>query len=133
LDEENDASVPEASYNISLTESGIKTDESITIGNHIVSVDFELNEENQLYYDDIHLIRDDEETDFTTINEWLGWYQVGGLRAPAPAEFLGGADVYGSLPYGDKAYFTVDMEPGKYAWVVHSPMGEPVFERFTIE
>ncbi|MDZ7719000.1 MAG: hypothetical protein U5K72_09315 [Balneolaceae bacterium] len=133
LDEANKATAPQAGYSISLTENGIETEESITEGRHVVGVDFALNEKDQLFYDDVHLIRTDNETDFTTINEWLGWYQVGGLRAPAPAEFLGGADVYGSLPYGEKAYFTVNIEPGEYAWVVHSPMGEPIFERFTIE
>lgn len=133
LEEQNGSSAPTSDYSISLTEQGIQTTEEIGDGKQVISVDFELNEEGQLYYDDVHLIRTEEETDFASINEWMGWYQVGGLRAPAPSEFLGGADVYGSLPYGGEAYFTVDIEPGEYAWIVHSPTEEPVFERFTIE
>lgn len=132
LDEENNASAPESDYSISLTEQGIQTEEEIRAASFTVAVDFELNEDDQLFYDDVHLIRTNEETDFVSINEWMGWYQVGGLRAPAPAEFLGGADVYGSLPEGGKAYFSVNIEPGDYAWVVHSPTGDPIFERFTV-
>jgi hypothetical protein len=133
LEEQNGSSAPTSDYSISLTEQGILTTEEISDGKQVISVDFELNDEGQLYYDDVHLIRTNNETDFASINEWMGWYQVGGLRAPAPAEFLGGADVYGSLPYGGEAYFTVDIEPGEYAWVIHSPTEDPVFERFTIE
>lgn len=133
LDETNGSSVPKSDYSISLTEQGIQTYEVISAGKQIISVDFELNASDQLFYDDVHLVRTNDETDFTSVNDWMGWYQVGGLRAPAPAEFLGGADVYGSLPYGGEAYFTVDIEPGEYAWVVHAPAADPVFERFTIE
>lgn len=133
IDTGNTATAPEADYQISLTEQGINTSAPIGEGFQTISVDFELNDNDQLFYDDVHLIRADDQTDFTSINEWLGWYQVGGLRAPAPAEFLGGTDVYGSLPEGRKAYFSVNIESGDYAWVVHSPMGEPVFERFTVE
>lgn len=133
LDAKNGAPTPTSDYSISLTEGGIQTKKEIGEGSHIIAVNFELNDDDQLFYDDIHLIRANNETDFTSINEWMGWYQVGGLRAPAPAEFLGGADVYGSLPYGGKAYFSIDIEPGEYAWVVHAPGGDPVYERFVIE
>lgn len=128
----NNATAPEADYEISLTTEGIDISEELTPGKHIFSLDFEQSENDQLIYDDIHLIRMTEETDLASVSDWMSWYKVGGLRAPAPAEFLGGADVHGSTPEGGKAYFSMDVQPGRYAWVVDAPSKEQIWREFTV-
>ena len=101
-------------------------------GKQIFSLGFELNENDQLIYDDVHLIRVNDTTDLAEVADWMPWYIAGGLRAPAPAEFLGGADVYGSLPEGGKAYFSIDVQPGRYAWIVVAPSEEQIWHEFTV-
>lgn len=133
VDTGNDASAPDADYEMSLTAEGIETSEELTAGRKIFSVDFELDENDQLIYDDVHLIKVNDDTDLAQVANWLPWYQAGGLRAPAPAEFLGGADVYGSLPHGEKAYFSIDVQPGRYAWIVAAPVEEQVWQEFTVD
>jgi hypothetical protein len=48
----------------------------------------------------------------------MDWSAPGGLQTPAPAEFLGGLN---EMPAGSTGYFTVDLEPGEYAWISEVP------------
>lgn len=132
VDRGNNASAPEADYEITVGANGVETSGKLSTGKHMFSLDFELNGDSQLVYDDVHLIRVTDSTDLAQVADWLPWYKSGGLRAPAPAEFFGGADAYGSVPEGGKAYFSIDVQPGRYAWIVDAPSEEQVWQEFTV-
>ena len=61
----------------------------------------------------------------------MDWTQPTGLETPAPAEFLGGTH---EMPAGGRAYFTVRLEPGRYAWIaeVPSPVEKGMLKTFTV-
>lgn len=132
VDTGNNASAPEADYQISLSADGLETSDELTPGKHTFSLDFELDENGQLIFDDVHLIRINDETDLAAVADWMSWYKIEGLQAPAPAEFLGGTDVYGAIPQDGKAYFSMDVQPGRYAWIVDAPSKEEVWQEFTV-
>ncbi len=133
LDTGNNASAPEADYEITVGPDGVETSGELTAGKHMFSLGFDLDENDQLVYDDVHLIEVTDDTDLAQIADWMPWYKAGGLRAPAPAVFLGGADAYGSVPEGGNAYFSIDVQPGRYAWIVVAPSEEQIWHEFTIE
>lgn len=133
VDTGNNASAPEPDYEITVGASGVKTSGELTTGKHMFSLGFELNENDQLVYDDVHLIRVSDSTDLAQVADWLPWYKAGGLRAPEPAEFFGGADAYGSIPEGGKTYFSIDVPPGRYAWIVQAPSEEEIWHEFTVD
>jgi hypothetical protein len=76
------------------------------------------------------LVRLEEETDVSEVVRWMDWMEVDGLRAPAPASFLGGAQ---EMPVGSTAYFNATVGPGRYAWVVEAPAESGKWMEFTIE
>lgn len=132
VDTGNNASAPMADYEITVGPDGVETSGELTTGKHMFSLGFDMDENDQLVYDDVHLIEVNDDTDLAQVADWLPWYIDGGLRAPAPAEFLGGADAYGSVPEGGKAYFSIDVQPGRYAWIVVAPSEEKIWHEFTV-
>jgi hypothetical protein len=67
---------------------------------------------------DVHLARLPPGATTDTLAAWMDWTQPGGLDTPAPVSFVGGTN---EVPAGDTAYFTVDLAPGRYAWVAEVP------------
>lgn len=67
---------------------------------------------------DVHLVRLDDGADLDAIARWMNWLNREGLQAPAPARFVGGTQ---EVPAGATAYFEVDLEPGRYAWIMEQP------------
>jgi hypothetical protein len=74
---------------------------------------------------DVHLARITEATDVSGLSHWMDLLAVGGLREPAPAEFLGGAR---SMPRGETSFSRVELGPGRYAWV-SGPEGDRAMAR----
>lgn len=68
-----------------------------------------------------HLAPVGPETDLEAVAEW-------DERAPAPVEFVGGMS---NVPTGRTAYATVDLQPGRYAWVFYEE--ETVVRTFRVE
>lgn len=70
--------------------------------------------------------------DGTRSEDLVRWVTEGEYQPPAPTTFLGGVDEIG---VGDSAYVTLDLEVGRYGWVIY-PFGsdtEPFVEEFTVE
>ena len=67
---------------------------------------------------DVHLIRVDDADSVAETNAWMDWRTKDGLEDPAPAAFLGGIN---DLPAGTHGYFTVQLEPGDYAFIAEMP------------
>lgn len=67
---------------------------------------------------DAHIVRLSDETDLEELLSWMDWTSAGGLETPAPAVFVGGIN---EMPAGTHGYFTVDLEPGDYAFIAEIP------------
>lgn len=70
--------------------------------------------------------------DGTRSKDLVQWVTEGRYQPPAPTIFLGGAD---EIAEGDSAYVNLDLEAGRYGWVIY-PFGsdtEPFVEEFTVE
>ncbi len=126
-DDSSDASPPEADIDMALTNYEIATDGELTRGEHTVRVRFVDNPEGLLTHD-VHLVRLEDGTNPDDVVAWMDWMDA--LRAPAPAEFLGGAE---HMPAGNTAYLTVELEPGSYAWLSEAYADRGMVKEFTVE
>ena len=120
---------PEADIEIALTRDEIAVTGSPTAGEHTVAVHFQEQSEAGLG-NDVHLVRLEGETTAADVAPWMDWMNVDGLRSPAPAQFLGGTQ---EMPVGETAYFTVELEPGRYAWISEAPVSRSLFTEFSVE
>ncbi|HEX7130506.1 MAG TPA: hypothetical protein VF217_10640 [Rhodanobacteraceae bacterium] len=109
----NGAAEPEADFDIRLSNAGIDAPAVVAAGPHLVRVNFVEDPQAPLPYD-VHLARLAGETDASKLVHWMDWMNIDGLRAPAPVEFLGGVE---NTPAGRNGYLSIDLEPGRYAWV----------------
>lgn len=107
----NGASPPDADVELTVAGYEISSEGQMTAGEQTVAVHFGERENPQEEpFQDVQLVRLEEGMTVEDIAEWDG-------GAPAPAEFLGGAH---AMSAGNTAYVTVDLEPGRYAWVSNS-------------
>jgi len=107
----NGASPPAADVELTVAGYEISTEGELSTGEQTVAVHFGERENPQEEpFQDVQLVRLEEGMTVKDLAEW-------DISAPAPAEFLGGAP---SMAAGNTAYVTVDLEPGRYAWVSSS-------------
>lgn len=119
---------PEADTTIAIGNDGIEAPETLPAGRQTVRVDIKDRPETFMPYD-VNLARLEEDSDLEEIIFWMDWTNVGGLRAPAPVEFLGGVE---HMEAGNHGYLTVDLSPGRYLWI--SEVNAPEMHRvFTVE
>ena len=103
-------------------------------GHHQFAMYMVSDEDGNGFHNNVHLIRVEEGTDLHEVNKWMDWYSIGGLRAPAPADFLGGSSTYDTELGEDAAYFSLTItEPGEYAWIVHTRPDNTLWKIFSIE
>lgn len=118
---------------ISSTE-GIVFNDSISSGNHIFSVYYkdQIVHENFLGHD-INLAKLDDTANLDDLNNWMDWSNPKGLIEPAPkgVTFLGGLN---NMSAGDKGYFTVNLDPGRYVLIseVPNPVSKNMLKTFTV-
>jgi len=125
---------PTPKANITLHKNDIEVNWSAGIGHHDFAVNFDKNNNGRPVHSNIHLIKINDSTNLEKINDWLNWYRIGGLRAPAPADFLGGLSTYYAGAGEGPAYFSVTIDkPGQYAWIVQVTGGKQLLKKFTIE
>lgn len=127
--ESSNASAPEADIEVTLSNYEIVTEGEMTLGEHTVSVHFEEHPAVGLG-NDVHLVRLETGTDLDEVVKWMDWMNVYGLRAPAPARFVGGTQ---EMPVGHTAYFTVGLVSGRYAWISEGTAAEGMVKEFTVE
>lgn len=121
-------SAPDAGIEITLSNFQIAVEGEVTPGEHTVAVYFEEHPEFGLG-NDVHVVRLDDGVSVDEIVPWMDWMNVDGLREPAPAVFVGGTQ---EMPVGYTAYFTVELEPGRYAWISESTAGLGMVKEFTV-
>lgn len=125
----NGASPPEADVEITLSNYEIATTGELGAGTHTVAVYVEENPEGFMPHD-LNLVRLEEGTTVDEVVAWMDWMNLDQFRAPAPGYSLGGVE---HLAAGRTAYFTVDLEPGPYAWVSEGYGARGMVEEFTVE
>jgi len=128
-EEDSGANPPQADIEITLFNHGMTIEGAPTAGRQTVAVNFDEQPEYGLG-NDVHVVRLEEETDLDEVVNWMDWMNVDGLRAPSPAAFVGGIH---EMPAGFTAFFTVDLDPGRYAWIAESGAAPGMVEEFTIE
>jgi len=127
--EDSGARPPVADLEITLFNHLIEVQGTPVAGRQTVAVNFDEHPEYGLG-NDVHVVRLDAGTDLETVIQWMDWMNVDGLAAPSPALFVGGIH---EMPAGYTAFFTVDLEPGRYAWIAESGAALGMVEEFTVE
>lgn len=127
--EASGASPPEADLEIELSNFEMAFDGDAMAGPQTVAVHFQEHPEYALG-NDVHVVRLANDTGLDEVISWMDWMNVDGLREPAPAAFLGGAH---EMPVGHTTYFTVNLTPGRYAWIAESAADKGMVKEFTIE
>jgi len=124
---------PEATLSLTLSsERGIEMTGTPRAGENTAVVHFE---DQQLYSNfvghDVHVVRLADTTDVERVLAWMDWREKVGLETPTPAEFLGGLN---EMPAGATGYFTITLEPGRYAWIaeVPDPREKGLFVEFSV-
>lgn len=119
---------PRADVHITLTTQGFTTHGPLSPGVHTVEVEFAEQPEAGFGHD-VHLVRLEDGMTVAELLPWMDFLNVEGLENPAPATFMGGVQ---ERPEGDTAYFTVRLEPGRYAWISESSGAPHMAQEFTV-
>lgn len=111
-----------ATINLSISSTeGIFTKDSIVGGLQTFSVHFvdQIKHENFVGHD-LNLVKIDEGSDLTALEQWMNWATPNGLIEPSPTgfTFLGGVN---DMPAGGTGYFTAQLDPGSYALISEVP------------
>lgn len=119
----------DAEVELTLSNYKIESKGNPTAGTHRIAVHFKEHPQYGLG-NDVHLMKLSDDTNMDEVINWMNWMNINGLSSPAPAEFLGGAE---EMPVGCTSYFTVNLEPGNYAWISESAADKGMIKKFTIE
>ena len=119
-DESSGAPEPEADATLAVRNTGFElTGGALKAGNNTIRVDFiEQQALPSFVGNDVHLMRVDGEQSIALADAWMDWRTPDGLEDPGPVIFLGGIN---DLPAGSHGYFTVNLEPGDYAFIAEMP------------
>ncbi|WP_417446650.1 hypothetical protein [Kangiella sp.] len=112
-DDLNDAIEPTSDYQVIVSNSGVEAPSSLPAGEHTIKISMQDNPASFIPYD-LNLARLSDDTDLEEVYFWMDWTNVGGLRAPAPVQFIGGLE---HMSEGNHGYIKVDLTPGRYLWV----------------
>lgn len=125
-DDSTGRAAPEADLEMTVSGAGIEAPDTVAAGRHTFAAHFGERPAGSLG-GDANLVRLDGDVSLEEeVVPWMDWTNVQGLGAPAPAEFSGGTQ---EMPAGRTSYFTVELEPGSYAWVSEPPVRT---KRFTV-
>ncbi len=118
---------PTADIQITLSNYTMSVEGETTAGEHTIAVHATENAEGLIGHD-THLARLEPDTSLEDLVEWMNW--IDAMRPPVPAEFLGGAEHLGA---GRTSYFTVSLEPGRYAWISEGFATSGMVQEFVVE
>lgn len=104
---------PTADLEITFADGGMTAPSRVTPGRHTIAVHYRQAADG-LLANDVHVAKLPDGVAAEAVVPWMDWMNVEGLQAPAPATFLGGVQ---EVPVGGTAYFTVELSPGRHAWI----------------
>ena len=116
-EERSPALAPEAQLRLTLTTDGIQMEGEPVAGTNTIEVDF-ADQPDGGFGNDIHVVHLEDGTTPESLIAWLDAFNVPGLQNPAPAPFVGGTE---ERPEGNSIFFSVDLVPGRYAFISESP------------
>lgn len=120
------ASRPEANNEMRIAGYGIEAEDTLSAGRKTIAVHFgEVSNPEESPFHDLELARLPEGTSVDTVAAWASEY-----TAPAPTNFLGGVI---PMPAGETGYLTVDLNPGRYAWVSDASIEKGMMKTFIVE
>lgn len=125
--EDSGGTPPEADLDLVLSNYQIAVTGEPTPGKHTVRVRVAEDPEGLILHN-VHLARLPEGASGQDAADWLDW--VDAMLPPAPVEFLGGV---GQSMAGSESYFTIDLAPGRYAWVSEVWGMQGMVDEFTVE
>lgn len=131
-EERSNAPEPDADFEVTLTNDGMTLDGDVEAGEQTFAVNFdEQMEHGNALWHDVHVARLEDDTDLDELAAWMNWANPDGLEDPAPAEFIGGAQM---MPEGHTAYVTVELERGEYAFIaeVDDPADKDLLQTVTV-
>jgi hypothetical protein len=118
-DEAGGGPEPEAAATLAVSNSGYELTGELSAGRNTIRADFiEQQALPSFVGNDVHLMRVDDPESIAMADAWMDWRTPDGLEDPSPVTFLGGIN---DLPAGSHGYFTVDLEPGDYAFIAEMP------------
>lgn len=123
------AAPPEADAELVLSNYEIAASGEVAAGTRTIAVHVSDTPDGFMPHD-INLFRLDEETTTDEIVAWMDWMDLDRFRSPAPGHSLGGVE---SMAAGSTGYMTVDLEPGRYAWVSEGYGARGMVSEFTVE
>jgi hypothetical protein len=112
---------PSANATLTINESGIQlTGGELKAGKNSIRVNFDTQIRFPSFVgQDVHVIRIDSVVDIQAALDWMDWQTPNGLLVPSPVTFLGG--INDVMPSGSSAFFSVDLSPGRYAFIGEAP------------
>jgi hypothetical protein len=119
-DEKTDAPEPTANAILTVNNSGMEiVSGALKAGMNTIRVDFiEQQALPSFVGNDVHIMRVENDDSISQADAWLDWRAKDGLEDPSPVTFLGGIN---DMPEGSHSYFTVDLQPGNYAFIAEVP------------
>lgn len=127
--ESNGAAPPEADVEVTLSNYAVAAPDSVEAGERTFAVRVEESPEGFNAHD-LNLFRLEGATSVDSVVAWMDWMDLDQFRAPAPGYSLGGVD---QLAAGRTGYATVELTPGRYAWVSEGYGARGVVHEFTVE
>lgn len=125
--EDSGGTPPEADIHVVLSNYEIAVHGEPTTGEQTVHVEIQENPEGLVLHN-LHVARLAEGVTVEEAAGWLDW--VDAMLPPSRAEFLGGA---GQALAGSQSYFTVELTPGRYAWVSEAWGIQGMVREFTVD
>lgn len=120
-EQQSAASPPQPTLKMNVSkEGGFEMNKEVSPGMHVLAVNFidQVPHENALGHD-VHLVKLEENSSLEELETWVNWAEPTGLETPAPpGKFLGGVQ---DMPAGNTGYMTVNISPGRYAWIAEVP------------
>lgn len=127
-EDRSNATPPPADIRVTLSNFDMAVEGDLTSGTHTVAVHVAENPDDGFGHS-AHLARLDSDAEIDEVVQWMNAFELGGLRAPAPAQFLGGTH---GMPSGKTAYTTITLEPGRYLWLSEATAHQGVLKEFTV-
>ena len=127
--ESSEAPEPTADARLTLTTEGYVLDRDLEPGVNTVEVVFAEQPEAG-FGNDVHVARLEEGMEAEALVPWMDAFNLEGLQSPAPVVFVGGTH---ERPAGERIYFTVDLEEGRYALLSEASEARRMAQEITVD